>query len=386
MNGRHAKVLMVGFLVISVILLAGCQGKVYKPKNTIWYYPPDLPAAESAVEAARQAGKDKECPAEFKEAEKMKDEAYKIFYSCDYWNCRDDEATAVAREAIAKANALCPVKALPTASLSASPASILEGQCATLTWSTANATGASVDQGVGSVALSGSREVCPKSTTQYTITVSGEGGSKSASVTVTVSPPPPTASLSAEPASILEGQCATLTWSTANATGVSIDQGLGSLAPSGSRQVCPTSTTQYTVTVSGGGGSQTAAVTVSVTPRKVMVLPAVALFDFDKAELKPSGKKKIEEYREQVRAEMSQASKVKIIGHTDSRGSDEYNMKLSVRRAEAVRDYLIAIGVDASKLEVSGMGETMPVADNGTEEGRQKNRRVEVEVIGHAKQ
>jgi len=118
---------------------------------------------------------------------------------------------------------------------------------------------------------------------------------------------------------------------------------------------------------------------------KVMVFEAAALFAVNKADLSPAGKEKIKEYREQARAELSSATTVKITGHTDSSGKPEYNQKLSVKRAEAVRAYLVSLGVDASKLEVAGMGEDKPIADNKTAAGRAKNRRVEVEVTGTAK-
>jgi OmpA-OmpF porin, OOP family len=118
---------------------------------------------------------------------------------------------------------------------------------------------------------------------------------------------------------------------------------------------------------------------------KVMTFEAAALFGVNKSDISPAGKEKIKEYREQVRAEMDSARTIKITGHTDSSGKAEYNQKLSVKRAEAVRDYLISLGADASKMEVSGMGATKPIADNKTKEGRAKNRRVEVEVTGTAK-
>ena len=70
------------------------------------------------------------------------------------------------------------------------------------------------------------------------------------------------------------------------------------------------------------------------------------------------------------------------VGHTDSIGSAEYNQKLSLRRAEAVKSYLVSKGVAASRIFVEGKGEAQPVADNKTKEGRAKNRRVEIEVVG----
>jgi OOP family OmpA-OmpF porin len=138
------------------------------------------------------------------------------------------------------------------------------------------------------------------------------------------------------------------------------------------------------MTVAGAGGSQTAATTVTVIPlaKKTVVFDAVALFDVDKADLKPEGKEQIKAYREEAKAELSRADKITITGHTDNTGSAEHNMKLSLQRAEAVRDYLMGLGVDPSKLEVKGEGETNPIADNGTVEGRAKNRRVEVDITG----
>ena len=185
-------------------LLSGCAGMEFAPKNTIWYYHKELPAADRAVQAARNAGKDKECPAEFNAAEKMKNDAYET-----YWACHTQEGIAKANEATAKANGLCPVKAeapapppppapvpppppmvAPSVSLSANPPAVDQGKCSTLNWSSENASKASIEPGIGPVVPSGSREVCPGTTTQYTITAQGEGGSKTATSTVTVNPPP----------------------------------------------------------------------------------------------------------------------------------------------------------------------------------------------------
>jgi OOP family OmpA-OmpF porin len=122
------------------------------------------------------------------------------------------------------------------------------------------------------------------------------------------------------------------------------------------------------------------------TPKsKVMVFHEAALFDFDKAVLTPKGQEAIRKYREEARAEMNTASLVKITGHTDSTGAAEYNQKLSLQRAQAVRDYLVKLGGNASIMEVAGVGEAKPIADNKTAAGRAQNRRVEVEVVGTAK-
>ncbi len=123
--------------------------------------------------------------------------------------------------------------------------------------------------------------------------------------------------------------------------------------------------------------------TYEFTPKPVvMVFPEAALFDFDKAELKPEGKKQINAYREKAKAQLGRADKIKVSGHTDNKGSADYNMKLSQQRAAAVSEYLKSIGVDPGKIEASGEGMSRPIADNRTKEGQAKNRRVEIEIVG----
>ena len=116
-----------------------------------------------------------------------------------------------------------------------------------------------------------------------------------------------------------------------------------------------------------------------------MTFPEAALFEFGKSELKAEGKERIKEYREQANEELGRADQVRITGYTDNVGEAAFNSTLSLQRAEAVRDHLISLGADANKFQVSGAGETNPIADNSTEEGRAKNRRVEVAVIGVGK-
>ena len=70
------------------------------------------------------------------------------------------------------------------------------------------------------------------------------------------------------------------------------------------------------------------------------------------------------------------------VGHTDSVGTDAYNQKLSLRRSQAVKAYLVSKGIDKTRIYTEGKGEKQPVADNSTSEGRAKNRRVEIEVVG----
>jgi outer membrane protein OmpA-like peptidoglycan-associated protein len=103
-------------------------------------------------------------------------------------------------------------------------------------------------------------------------------------------------------------------------------------------------------------------------------------FDFDKATIRSDARPVLEEAITTLQREGS----VVIVaeGHTDSKGTDAYNDDLSLRRATAVRDYLVAGGITPSRIDVQGFGEARPVASNDTEDGRAQNRRVELRV-GH---
>jgi len=307
-------------LILLLGVFYGCAGLERAPKRGMMYYHKELPAADRAVEAARTAGKDKECPAEFAAAEKMKNDAYDI-----YWACRTGEAIAKANEAAAMANGLCPRKAeapkpmpapppavAPSASISASPRSVDKGQCTSLSWSSTNADSVSIDPGVGSVDPSGSKQVCPESTTQYTLNAAGKGGTRSASTTVTVNPPP---------------------------------------AP-------------------------------KPAPKVIDRLVLHVNFDFNKSDVRKADVADLQKAIDFVKK--YPGYKISIEGHTDHIGSDKYNQALSERRAAAVKDYLLKHGMmDTHKdmITTGGFGESKPIADNKTEKGRFENRRVEVLVL-----
>ena len=107
---------------------------------------------------------------------------------------------------------------------------------------------------------------------------------------------------------------------------------------------------------------------------------ADVLFDFDKSVIKPEGRSKLDDLAGKVKNINLEV--VIAIGHADSIGTDAYNQKLSERRAQAVKDYLVSKGIPASKITTIGKGESQPVATNKTAEGRQKNRRVDIEFKG----
>jgi OmpA-OmpF porin, OOP family len=107
---------------------------------------------------------------------------------------------------------------------------------------------------------------------------------------------------------------------------------------------------------------------------------ADAFFDFDKSVLKAEGKAKLDDLVGKVKAINLEV--IIAVGHTDATGPDGYNQKLSVARSEAVKAYLVSKGIEKSRVYTEGKGEKQPVADNKTKEGRAKNRRVEIEVVG----
>ena len=107
---------------------------------------------------------------------------------------------------------------------------------------------------------------------------------------------------------------------------------------------------------------------------------ADAFFNFDKSVLKPEGKAKLDDLVEKIKGINLEV--IIAVGHTDSVGSDAYNQKLSIRRSEAVKAYLVSKGIEKNRVYTEGKGEKQPVADNKTAEGRAKNRRVEIEVVG----
>ena len=126
-----------------------------------------------------------------------------------------------------------------------------------------------------------------------------------------------------------------------------------------------------------------AAAVAAVPSSEKITFEADTFFDFDKSVLKPAGKTKLNDLASKL-----QGIDIEVVvatGHTDSVGSDAYNIKLSLRRANAVKAFLVSKGIPADRIFTAGTGEGTPVASNKTRDGRAKNRRVEVEVVGSRK-
>ena len=199
-------------------------------------------------------------------------------------------------------------------------------------------------------------------------------------------PPAPTASISVSPSTIQGGQSASLTWQTSNATDVSID-GIGAVQPNGSQSVSPSDSTTYHLTAKGAGGTQeaTARLTVSAPPPPPPPPPSVSeedlfnqnikdvYFDYDKSDIRGDQQSSIQA-NSQFLGQHSNIN-VTIEGHCDERGSTEYNLALGDRRASAVKDALVAGGVNASRIKTISYGKEKPFCTESNEACWQQNRR-----------
>lgn len=130
---------------------------------------------------------------------------------------------------------------------------------------------------------------------------------------------------------------------------------------------------------------------VVVAPPKTIdfniTLDAKVLFDFDKSNLRAEGRRQLDDLARKIKkgqelGKIKRVTHIKVVGNTDSVGSDAYNQVLSEHRANSVRNYLINVGIPAAIIRALGDGENNPVASNATDDGRQKNRRVDVTVSG----
>lgn len=213
------------------------------------------------------------------------------------------------------------------------------------------------------------------------------GCSKKAAKATPPSNPPapatPSATLSASPDVIQQGQSTTLTWQTQNASDIAI-QGLGTVPASGSRSVSPSSSTTYTLVAKGPGGSEDASARVTVNSAVSSSAPSPSdadlfaknvrdvLFDYDKADIRA----------DQTPTAHGDASflmqhpsiKVLVEGHCDDRGSEEYNLALGTSRAESLKKSLLQQGVPAERIKTISYGKEKPFCSDENDACWQKNR------------
>lgn len=198
----------------------------------------------------------------------------------------------------------------------------------------------------------------------------------------------PTVTLKASPAAIDKGGTSTLSWSSTNATQLSISPEVGPVAPEGSTRVAPAESTTYTITASGPGGSANATASVSVNAPpppppppaagptlEEMFLKEVrdAYFDFNKADVRPDARTALSKTADFLKNYPN--VKVAIEGHCDERGSTEYNLVLGDRRASAVKQYLVSLGISADRLSTVSFGKEKPFCMESNEACWQQNRR-----------
>lgn len=205
------------------------------------------------------------------------------------------------------------------------------------------------------------------------------------------------AGLSALPSSILKGEASTLSWVSQNARSCEIDQGIGSVATKGSMPVTPGSNIQYTLSCTGEGGTAKSSASVQVREpalKPVVVAkaskaaerfcnkPAILMinFDVDKHDIKPQYHNELKTVGDFLK-EFPQ-SHGEIAGHTDSTHTKAYNQKLSERRANSVKEYIIKnFDIAPERISSKGYGKDKPIATNKTKEGKAKNRRIEANFV-----
>jgi peptidoglycan-associated lipoprotein len=204
-------------------------------------------------------------------------------------------------------------------------------------------------------------------------------------------PPPakPTVNLQASPSVIQRGDSVTLTWSSTNATSLSLSPGVGNVSAEGSQRVTPQDTVTYTLTANGPGGSAdaTARVTVNAPPPPPKAAePTIqelfnkevkdAFFEYDKADIRPDARDALTATAAFLRAYPQ--IKVVIEGHCDERGSTEYNLALGDRRAAAAKQFLTSLGISGDRMETVSYGKERPFCTASTEDCYQQNRRAHI--------
>ena len=200
-------------------------------------------------------------------------------------------------------------------------------------------------------------------------------------------------SFTAEPSTIVKGESSTLRWEVANATEVTIDNGIGTVAARGSKQVSPSANTTYRMTAKGSGGDAIAAATVSVTtpppppppppPVKASLSERMSkdvqdvFFDYDKSEVREDARATLQRNADAIKAILNDfpSAVLSVEGHCDERGSAEYNLGLGDRRSTSVKEFLVQMGIPAERVKSISYGKEKPFCTENSESCWQQNRR-----------
>jgi peptidoglycan-associated lipoprotein len=202
-----------------------------------------------------------------------------------------------------------------------------------------------------------------------------------------VPPARPTVTLQSSSAAIQRGESATLTWTSTNATSLSLSPGVSNVAAEGSTRVTPQDSTTYTITATGPGGTADASVQITVSvpppPPPVVRQPSIqelfdkevkdAFFDYDKADIRSDARDALSQTAQFLKSHPE--LKVVLEGHCDERGSTEYNLALGDRRAASAKQFLTSLGITADRVETVSYGKERPFCSASNEECWQQNRR-----------
>jgi peptidoglycan-associated lipoprotein len=194
----------------------------------------------------------------------------------------------------------------------------------------------------------------------------------------------PTVSIQASPSALEKGDSSTLSWTSTDATQLTIAPDIGTVTAQGSTKVTPAASTTYTITASGPGGSANASARITVaTAAAEPSEPTMdelfrrsvfdAYFDFNKADIRSDARDALGKTADFFRNYPQ--VRVTIEGHCDERGSTEYNLALGDRRASAVKQYLVSLGISADRLNTVSFGKEKPFCMQSTEACYQQNRR-----------
>jgi peptidoglycan-associated lipoprotein len=262
--------------------------------------------------------------------------------------------------------------AKPKVQVQVSRNQIEQGEDLQVSWTSKNANTITLNgQQVGKV---GAQVFTPVNSTSYTaVALRGKREARDTKdVTVNPRAPKPTIIISTDQSSIERGQSTSLRWSSTNADKVEIAE-LGDVPTSGSRVVNPSESTTYAATATGRGGSETASTRLTVTDaalaaeRPRTTNPAIArvfdewvppvFFDYDRATLRPEAKKFLQRAAEWLTEGPNRTIFFRIEGNCDPRGTEEYNIGLGERRAQAAKEYLVSLGVAPGRIQTVSFGE-----------------------------